>query len=217
MRYLLPSNRRLHPTCANITTPFQVARPNSARSIRRVSPNRDLFHALPDAHAGWCCGNRLAAIRHLFDGLVTGQMVPVKLAASVRRPCYVAPPKVRFAVDSPLERDGFEPSVPHRRCCHTTLIRYRPSARRTCAHVARLNGLIPLPDTGSLLEGAGFELPIPREIDHLLSLPPFSFLPETCSRSAEGTDPVRDVGLMVWLCRNTFAGSCLFFTATHRS
>ena len=47
--------------------------------------------------------NRLAAIRHLFDGLVTGQMVPVKLAASVRRPCHVAPPKVRFAVDSPLE------------------------------------------------------------------------------------------------------------------
>jgi hypothetical protein len=30
-------------------------------------------------------------------------MVPVKLAASVRRPCHVAPPKVRFAVDSPLE------------------------------------------------------------------------------------------------------------------
>jgi hypothetical protein len=49
-----------------------------------------------------------SAIRHLFDGLVTGQMVPDKLAASVRRPCHVAPPKVRFAVDSPLEQRRFE-------------------------------------------------------------------------------------------------------------
>jgi len=55
-------------------------------------------------------------------------MVPVKLAASVRRPCHVAPPKVRFAVDSPLEGDGFELPVPiaaghafareARRACH---------------------------------------------------------------------------------------------------
>jgi hypothetical protein len=35
---------------------------------------------------GWCYGNRLAAIYHLFDWLVTGQVVPVKRAASVRRP-----------------------------------------------------------------------------------------------------------------------------------
>ena len=60
------------------------------------------------------CGNHLGAIRHPFDGLVTGQMVPVKLTASVRGPCHVAPPKVGFAVDSPLEGDGFELSVPLR-------------------------------------------------------------------------------------------------------
>jgi site-specific recombinase XerC len=33
---------------------------------------------------------RLAAIRHLFDWLVTGQVVPVNPAASVRRPRHVA-------------------------------------------------------------------------------------------------------------------------------
>jgi site-specific recombinase XerC len=34
---------------------------------------------------------RLAAIRHLFDWLVTGQVVPVNPAASVRGPRYVVP------------------------------------------------------------------------------------------------------------------------------
>ena len=32
---------------------------------------------------------RLAAVRHLFDWLVTGQIVPVNPAASVRGPCHI--------------------------------------------------------------------------------------------------------------------------------
>jgi hypothetical protein len=74
-------------------------------------------------------GIALAAEHQLVEGempdLAFGQSVSrdarrghlrAVLAAPLVFPMGCCPPKVRFAVDSPLERDGFEPSVPRDRC-----------------------------------------------------------------------------------------------------
>ena len=74
-------------------------------------------------------GIALAAEHQLVEGempdLAFGQSVSrdardghlrAVLAAPLVFPMGCCPPKVRFAVDSPLERDGFEASVPRDRC-----------------------------------------------------------------------------------------------------
>ncbi|WP_372501187.1 tyrosine-type recombinase/integrase (plasmid) [Tistrella mobilis] len=65
--------------------------------------------ALTHAHSAPTVKQRLAAVRHLFDWLVTGQVVPVNPAASVRGPAHsvrrgktpvLAPDEARTLLDS---------------------------------------------------------------------------------------------------------------------
>jgi integrase/recombinase XerC len=61
-----------------------------AANIRNPHTRRAYARAA-DEFLAWCASakQRLAAIRHLFDWLVTGQVVPVNPAASVRGPSHV--------------------------------------------------------------------------------------------------------------------------------
>ncbi len=63
-----------------------------ASSIRAVQPIHvaTYIEQLSQARSAPTAKLRLAAIRHLFDWLVTGQIVPVNPAASVRGPSHVA-------------------------------------------------------------------------------------------------------------------------------
>ena len=60
--------------------PGAVDHGRAAASRRRLDRAADAEHAAPTVK------QRLAAIRHLFDWLVTGQVVPPNPAASVRGP-----------------------------------------------------------------------------------------------------------------------------------
>jgi site-specific recombinase XerD len=84
---------------------------NGVRSVAAVQPLHVAawIELQTQAHAAPTVKARLAAIRHLFDWLVTGQIVPVNPASSVRGPSHtvtvgktpvLAPEEARALIDS---------------------------------------------------------------------------------------------------------------------
>ena len=62
-----------------------------------------------------------------------------------------SPPRIRFAPDSPVEGDGFEPSVPHKKqpsLAAPVRSRNSPSATKTGSFVPGTDGSNPSPSTG---------------------------------------------------------------------